>query len=379
MDLRLSSAERMFRSEVRAWLEANPPGEPPGSEAGDFSWRQSWQRRQRSAGYIGLTWPAEFGGRGGSFMEQAIFDEEAMRVGMLRPLNFVGLQLVGPSIIRHGTEWQKERFLAPILNADEFWCQGFSEPEAGSDLASLTTRGVKAAGGWRIYGQKLWTSLAHLADYCILLARTDPTQGRHRGLTYFVLDMRQSGVELRRLRQANGNDEFNEVFLDGAWVPDQNVIGAVGEGWTVATTTLMYERVGLAFAYSLEIGRDLGSLVRACREAGLLDDSAIRAQLAKFFAAAQSLRLIGLRALTAQADGRQPGPEGSIGKLRWAQVSQELAAFALDVLGDEGISEHSIWSASFLRSRSDSIKGGTSEIQANIIADRVLGLPRMSR
>jgi alkylation response protein AidB-like acyl-CoA dehydrogenase len=379
VDLRLSIEQIAFRDELRAWLTSNHPGPVPNDRDEAFAFRQAWQSRLHEGGYAGLTWPAEYGGRAATIYEQAIFNEEAARVGITRPADVVGLQMVGPAIMHHGSPEQKGRFLEPLLSAQEFWCQGFSEPDAGSDLAALKTRAVREGDAWRVTGQKIWTSMAHVADWCILLARTDPEARQHRGLTLFLMDMRSPGIELRPLRQATGDFEFNEMFLDDVPIPADRVLGGAGNGWNVALTVLMNERAGLAFAFSLEVQRDLADLITACRERGLLDDDVVRDGLARLHIDAQNLRLSGLQGLAAGAAGRQPGPEGSLGKLRWTEVAQDLAAFAVDVLGPTATSVESSWSYNFIRSRGNSIEGGTSEIQAGIVAERVLGLPRAGR
>src|SRR2546422_9352111 len=248
MDLTLSPSEEAFRDELRAWLEAKHPGEPPDDDTEAFEFRRRWQRKLHDAGWAGLSWPKEYGGRGASLIEQAIFSEEMVRANAPQPANILGLAMGGPVVITHGTDDQKKRFLEPILSAEEIWCQGFSEPEAGSDLASLKTRAVKRNGEWLVTGQKVWTTLAHVAKWCMLVARTDPDAPKHQGLTYFLMDMEQDGVEVKPLVQITGEAEFNEIFMDEAHIPDENVVGGVGNGWGVAITTLMNERAGLAFA-----------------------------------------------------------------------------------------------------------------------------------
>jgi alkylation response protein AidB-like acyl-CoA dehydrogenase len=279
-------------------------------------------------------------------------------------------------VIAHGSEEQKERFLEPILSAEEIWCQGFSEPESGSDLASLKTKAVQQNGGWRVTGQKVWTTFAHEAKWCMLLARSDPDAPKHKGLTYFILDMEQDGVDVRPLRQITGEAEFNEIFMEDAYVPDENVVGGVGNGWMVGITTLMHERAGLGAASAVALRRDLDELIALVRERGLGDDPLIRDRIARLQISTEALRLGGLRTLTETMRTGIPGPEGSLAKWQWAETNQALSELATEVLGTEGV-ERNGWSYRFLRSRANSIEGGTTEVMKNIIAERVLGLPRL--
>src|SRR6266516_6407292 len=237
MDLTLSSQEEAFRDELRAWLEANHPGKEPEGDEAAFRFRRDWQRALNDAGWAGVSWPQEYGGRGATLVEQAIFNEEVTRAQAPQLANVLGLAMGGPTVIAHGTEDQRQRFLQPILSADEIWCQGFSEPESGSDLASLKTRAVRDGEDWVVTGQKVWTTFAHHAKWCMLVARTDADAPKHQGLTYFLLDMEQDAVQVRPLRQITGEAEFNELFLEEARIPDENVVGGVGNGWKVALTT----------------------------------------------------------------------------------------------------------------------------------------------
>lgn len=378
MELELTEDQTRFREALRVWLQQNHPGALPVDRDEAWAHRQRWQARLDEAGYAGLTWPVEWGGRGATTVEQAIFNEEAARAGIPRPADLVALHMVGPTILRHGTDEQKERFLRPILSASEHWCQGFSEPDAGSDLASLKTAATRVDGGWRVSGQKIWTSMAHVSDWCVLLARTDRDAAPHRGLTLFLMDMKSPGIELRPLRQATGDSEFNEMFLDAVEIPDAGVLGEVDGGWQAALTVLMHERAGLAFTSSLEVQRELNALIESCRERGLLADGYVRARLAGLQIEARLLRLTGMRALSREANGGLPGPEGSLAKLRWTKAAQALAAFAMDVLGTDAVLDSRAEGYAFIRSRGNSIEGGTSEIQANIVAERVLGLPRVT-
>jgi alkylation response protein AidB-like acyl-CoA dehydrogenase len=378
VDLTLTAEEQAFRDEVREWLAENHPGEPPaGGEDAQFEFARQWQRTLHEAGWAGISWPREYGGRGATLIEQAIFQEEMARAKAPRPANVLGLVMGGPVVIAHGTEEQKERFLEPILSAEEIWCQGFSEPGSGSDLASLKTRAVKEDGGWRITGQKVWTTYAHHAKWCMLLARSDPDAPKHKGLTYFILDMEQDEVEVRPLRQITGEAEFNELFIDGAWVPDENVIGGEGNGWAVAITTLMNERAGLGATAALGLQATLDDLIELAKRRGRAGDPLVRDRIARLKIAVEGLRLGALRSLTATMRVGIPGPEGSIAKLQWSAANQAMTELALELGGLEALRTGDPWSYRFLRSRANSIEGGTSDVLRNIVAERVLGLPKL--
>jgi alkylation response protein AidB-like acyl-CoA dehydrogenase len=377
MDLTLTPEEEAFRDEVRSWLAENHPGPEPDGEEPKFLFRRAWQRKMHDAGWAGISWPKEFGGRGASLIEQAIFSEEMARSKAPSPANVLGLVMGGPVVIAHGSEEQKERFLEPILSAEEIWCQGFSEPESGSDLASLKTKAVRENGSWRVSGQKVWTTYAHEAKWCMLLARTDSDVPKHKGLTYFICDMEQDGVEVRPLRQITGEAEFNEIFFDGAHVDEDNLIGGEGNGWMVAITTLMHERAGLGAASAISVRRDLDELIEEINERGLGDDPVIRQRIAELKIGVEALRLGALRALTQQMKVGIPGPEGSISKWEWAMLNQKLTDLAADILGPEALRPGGEWSYRLLRSRANSIEGGTTDVMKNIVAERVLGLPRL--
>jgi alkylation response protein AidB-like acyl-CoA dehydrogenase len=376
MDLTLSPQELRFRDELRTWLHDNHPGPDPQGADAVFEHRREWQRTMHRAGWVGISWPKDFGGRGATLMEQAIFDEEMARARAPQPVNGLGLLMGGPVVIHHGTEDQKRRLLAPLLNADEIWCQGFSEPDAGSDLPALKTRAVQVEGGWSVTGQKVWTSLAHKAKWCMLLARTDPEGKRHQGLTFFICDMQQPGVEVRPLRQITGHAEFNEVFLTDAFVPDENVIAGVGRGWEVAITTLMNERTGIASAFGVQILIELGELADLIRESGRDTDPATLERFGRLRVEAETLRLNGLRGLSRVIEHGVPGPEGSLAKWQMAELNQELTAMAMELRGLDAPLTDSRWTYRFLRARANSIEGGTTEILKNILAERVLMLPR---
>jgi alkylation response protein AidB-like acyl-CoA dehydrogenase len=283
----------------------------------------------------------------------------------------------GPTVIAHGTEEQKRRYLEPILSAQEIWCQGFSEPDSGSDLASVKTRGVRDGDEWVVTGQKVWTTLAHHAKWCMLVARTDPDAPKHQGLTYFLMDMEQEAVQVRPLRQITGEAEFNELFMEEARIPVANIIGGEGNGWAVAITTLMHERATLAFGLQIAVKRALRQLMDAAREGGAAADPLVRDRLAQLHIEAEVLRLNAYRGLSAIMRDGVPGPEGSLGKWQWAEVNQALTELAMDIRGPRAVLHDDTWTFRFLRARANSIEGGTTEILKNIVAERVLGLPRM--
>jgi alkylation response protein AidB-like acyl-CoA dehydrogenase len=377
MDLTLSPQEEAFRDELRTWLGDNHPGEEPEGDEAAFRFRRDWQKQLHAAGWAGVSWPQEFGGRGATLVEQAIFNEEMVRSKAPPLANVLGLAMGGPTVIAHGDDEQKERFLAPILSADEIWCQGFSEPDSGSDLASLKTRAERSNGGWVVTGQKVWTTFAHHAKWCMLVARTDLDAPKHQGLTYFLMDMDQEAVQVRPLRQITGEPEFNELFIEGAEVADENVVGGVGNGWQVAITTLMHERATLAFGLQVQVKIALGQLMQLVREHGLEDDPITRQRIGQLYIEAEVLRLNAYRGLTQIMKHGVPGPEGSLGKWQWSEVNQSLTDAAMEVRGPEAPLAGSEWAYRFLRARANSIEGGTTEILKNIVAERVLALPRL--
>jgi alkylation response protein AidB-like acyl-CoA dehydrogenase len=378
MDLTLSDSEAAFRDEVRAWLEQNSPGAAPqGDDEAEFTFRRAWQKKMHEAGWAGLSWPEDYGGKGATLIEQSIFNEELARSGAPLPANVLGLVMGGPVVIAHGSEEQKQRYLDPILSGEEIWCQGFSEPESGSDLASLKTRAVKSNGGWKVSGQKVWTTYAHEAKWCMLLARSDSDAPKHKGITYFILDMDQPGVDVRPLRQITGESEFNEIFLEDAEVPDENVVGEPGGGWQVALTTLMFERAGLGAAAVMGLANAFDELLEIIKERDLTGDPVIRQRMAKLKISIEAMRFGALRALTATMKNGIPGPEGSLSKLQWADTNQSLTELAGDILGVDALEPGGTWSYRLLRARANSIEGGTTEVLKNIVAERVLGLPKL--
>ncbi len=377
MDLTFSERELAFRDELRAWFDTNDPGpEPERDEDAHYAWRRDFQRELAQDGWAAVHWPVEYGGRGATLTESAIFFEELGRSGSPLPANVLGLLLAGPTIMTWGTPDQKDRYLTPILTAEEIWCQGFSEPDAGSDLASLKTRAVKDGEDWVISGQKVWTSGAQYSKWCMLVARTDSEVPKHKGLTYFIMDMEQGEVQVRPLRQITGEPEFNELFIDGARIPAENVLGGVGNGWKVALTTLMNERAGLAFFLQVRMRQLLDRLIDEAAGRGLLDDPVVADRLGELHLKAEVLRLTAYRGLTAIEKYGQPGPEGSLTKWMWSDTNQQLTQFAADLLGPSALLAGGRWSYELLRARGNSIEGGTTEVLKNIVAERVLGLPK---
>ncbi len=377
MDLTFTEPETAFRDELRTWLSENQPGPAPETEDDSaYEWRRNFQRRLAEGGWAAVHWPGEFGGRGATLTESAIFFEELARARAPLPVNALGLLLAGPTIMIWGTPEQKERFLAPIVTAEEIWCQGFSEPEAGSDLASLKTRAVKDNGDWVVTGQKVWTSGAQYSKWCMLVARSDTEAPKHKGLTYFLLDMEQDAVQVRPLRQITGEAEFNELFIEEARIPDENVLGGVGNGWKVALTTLMNERAGLAFFLQVRLRQVLDEVFQEADKRGLLDDPVVADKLGELHLKAEVLRLTAYRGLTAIERYGQPGPEGSLTKWMWSETNQQLTQLAADLLGPEALTAGNHWSYELLRARGNTIEGGTTEILKNIVAERVLGLPK---
>jgi alkylation response protein AidB-like acyl-CoA dehydrogenase len=377
VDLTLSPSEESFRDDLRAWLGDNHPGPEPDGDLAGFEFRRDWQRRLHAAGWAGVSWPREYGGRGATLVEQALYNEEMVRAQAPSAANVLGLAMGGPTVIAHGSEEQKRRYLEPILSAQEIWCQGFSEPDSGSDLASVKTRGVRDGDEWVVTGQKVWTTLAQHAKWCMLVARTDPEAPKHQGLTYFLMDMEQDAVQVRPLRQITGEAEFNELFMEEARIPAENVIGGEGNGWAVAITTLMHERATLAFGLQIAVKLSLRQLMDEAKGGGAADDPQVRDRLAQLYIESEVLRLNAYRGLSAIMRDGVPGPEGSLGKWQWAEVNQALTELAMDLRGPRAVLYDDTWTFRFLRARANSIEGGTTEILKNIVAERVLGLPRM--
>ena len=381
MNLRDSPEEAEFRAEVQAWLEANLTDDLRGGRYGEGRFEEAsraWSRKLYDAGYAGLTWPEEYGGVGAPYSYQAIFLEESARAEAPQHIGVIGLGMAGPTIIAFGTEEQKARYLSKILSAEEIWCQGFSEPGAGSDLAGVRTTAVPNDDGFLVNGQKVWSSFAHLADWCILVTRSDPEAQRHAGLTYLLVDMHSPGIEVRPLRQITGEAEFNEIFFSDVQVPAENVLGEVGNGWAVAMTTLLHERGTLGFALTGILDVTVRKLVALTRERGV-DDPLILDRVAEEWIELQALKFTNYRALSTLMKTGIPGPEGSVSKLHWSESNQRLTKLALEILGEDSqvaSNGDGDWRYHQLRSRGNTIEAGTSEILRSIIAERVLDLPR---
>ncbi len=377
MDLSFTPEEQAFASDVREWLAANL-GEVPTFATFDdeIQWGREWQARLAAERWVGLHWPAEYGGRGASPVQVAIFNAEYARARAPQPVNRVGINLAGPTLLAHGTADQKERWLSKILNAEEIWCQLFSEPGAGSDLASLTTKAVPADDGWLLSGQKVWTSYAQYARWGICLARTDPDAPKHKGISYLVVDMQADGIDIRPLTQITGEAEFNEVFLDEVFVPTDHLVGDLNQGWAVANTTLAHER-GTNFPFKEQVVHEvyLAELWGEASRTGKLDEPKVVDQLAQAYVELAVLRLHNWRTLSRLARGEEPGPESSWVKLAWTDLTQHLSDAALDVV-DPASPLWGKWQRQWLWSKAASIAGGTSEVQRTIIGDRILGLPR---
>jgi alkylation response protein AidB-like acyl-CoA dehydrogenase len=396
MDLNLTEQELRFRDEFRGWLEANIPKEwstyqsqQHESSRERFDFLRAWQQKMCQAGWVGIHWPKEYGGRGVSLMEQTIFTQEMARAGAPTLINVLGLSLLGPTLIAYGTETQKKRFLPNILSAEEIWCQGYSEPNAGSDLAALRTEGVIDVDHFIVNGQKTWTSFGHYADWCFAVVRTDPDVPKHKGLTYMLIDMHSPGVSVRPLKQMTGESEFNEVIFEDVRVPVENVVGKVNGGWEIAIATLMFERGTLGASLQITFKRQIERLIELSksikRNGGTASEDPItRQKLAQIYTEIEIFRLNQMRTLTRMSKSGVPGPEGSIQKIFWSEMNQRMQQAAMEMLGPFGqlthesdyAIDHGQWAHAYLRSRGNTIEAGTSEIQRNIIGHFVLGLPK---
>ncbi|MGH7819658.1 MAG: acyl-CoA dehydrogenase [Candidatus Binatia bacterium] len=393
MEFRLSEEEERFRAKVAEWLARNLPGgwgtpvfPMPETMEDEVRFARQWQRKLYDGGWAGIAWPKEYGGRGASLVEQLIFNEEYARLRAPSMMSLgVGVPLVGPTLIHHGTDEQKRRFLPKILSGEELWCQGFSEPNSGSDLASLRTKAEIHGDELVVNGQKIWTSYARFAEWCILLVRTDSSGAKHRGITFVLLDMTTPGITIRPLVEMTGHAWFNEVFFDNVRIPRANVVGEMNQGWQIAMTTLGHERsVG---APHTRLQGELADLIRMARSRapkGAIADPVLRQKLAQHYIETQILRFSGYRTLTQVLRNGRPGTEGSVLKLFWSELDQQMKDTAIEVQGpyaqlvkgspqaiDEGRWQHDL-----LWSRAGTIYAGTSEVQRNIVSQRVLGLPR---
>jgi alkylation response protein AidB-like acyl-CoA dehydrogenase len=382
VNLRDSPSEAAFRAEVQTWLAANAPDNldelsSPAALRGleDVSAAKAWSAALADAGYAGLTWPAEFGGVGAPLSHQAIYLEETARAQAPQHLAVIGLGMIGPTIIAHGTDAQKERYLSKILRAEEIWCQGFSEPGAGSDLAGVRMPAERIEGAFVVSGQKVWSSFAQIADWCMLLVRSDAASQRHEGLTMLLVDMRSPGIDVRPIKELTGDAVFNEVFFDDVQVPLENVLGPIGGGWSIAMTTLLHERATLGFALVGALETQLGRVVALARERGVTNGR-LGDLLAREAIELEALKLTNKRSLAQLERTGVPGPEGSVTKLRWSESNQRLTALALELQGANAAVADEEWRYQLLRSRANTIEAGTSEVLRNIIAERILKLPR---
>lgn len=388
MDFNDTVQEADFREEVKTWLKDNVPSEAELTGLDYIGRAKLWQKRKYDAGWACLRWPKEHGGRGASAIEQVIFNQEESKYQTPDSIFSIGQGMCAPTMMTWATEEQNERFMPPLASGEEVWCQLFSEPAGGSDLAALRTRAVKDGDDWIVNGQKIWTSGAHYSDYGVLVLRTDPDVPKHQGLTYFFLDMKSPGIEIKPIKQISGGANFNEVYFTDVRIPDAQRLGAVGQGWQVALTTLMNERASIGGGGG---GCNFDSVFDLAKQVSLagrpaIEDPSVRRKLADWYVQESGLKFTGYRSMTALSRGEIPGPENSIGKLVGAPKQQDMASFALDLLDQHGViwdSELSekagLFQAAYMSSPGLRIAGGTDEIMANIIAERVLGLPQEPR
>ena len=391
MDFTFSDKEEAFRKDVRSWLERNLPDDLRGkafaSSRGErdvVEKMRAWQRTMYEAGYVGMDWPKEFGGRGATLVEQIILYQEMARAEAPQFLNRGGLSILGPTLMKYGTKAQQERYLRKILTAEEIWCQGFSEPNAGSDLANLQTRAVRDGDHYVINGQKVWTSMGHVAAWGFFLVRTDPGAARHKGISFLLVDMKTPGITVRPLRQMTGEAEFNETFLDNVRVPVANLVGKENEGWGVAITALSYERDVLTFIRHISLRNALHRLVKLAQTTGRAQQPLVRQKIAQLWIGEQALQLNGYRSLTNILKSGAPGPEGSTSKLFWSQLDQELAQTATEIVGPyaqlargtDWAPDGGQWEFYVSLAQASGIRAGTTEILKNILGERVLGLPK---
>jgi len=378
-----------FTSTVRQWLAENLAGEfaalrglgGPGREHEAFTERLAWDRHLAAAGWTGLGWPAEFGGREATMAQQVSFHREYAKANAPARVSHVGEELLAPTLLAFGTDEQKQRFLPGIKTVSELWCQGYSEPGAGSDLAAVSTTAVRDGDEWVLNGQKVWTSLAHVADWCFVLCRTEPGSKRHHGLSYLLVPMDQPGIEVRPINQLTGTSEFNEVFFDGARTSADLVVGEVGEGWSVAMGTLAFERGVATLGQQVGFARELNGIIALAQRNGSAADPVVRERLTRAWMGLEVMRVHAVRTLSTVDTGAAAG-EASVAKLTWAHWHRDLGELAMQVAGASSLvapEDLDEYQRLFLFSRADTIYGGSDEIQRNIIAERVLGLPREAR
>ena len=395
MDFSFSPEEEAYRRDVRAWLDAHIPdwwratdSREFADEDDQFERLRAWHQTLYDAGYVGVTWPVEYGGQGRGHIENALLQQELVSAGAPPSVNGLGISLCGPAIIHHGSEEQKRRFLRPMLRAEHMWCQGYSEPGAGSDLAGLQTRAERSGDLWVVNGQKIWTSQAHRADWIFCLVRTDPDAAKHDGIGFLLIDMKSDGIEVAPLVQMTGGRGFSQVFFKDVAVPAENMIGQPTEGWRIANTVLGYERGGNTLSRYAGYRQSFEQLLKTAAKLPtgrpVLQDPVVRQRLAQTAIDIEVLRLNALRQLTSLAQGKRPGPEASLQKLYYSELEQRLARLGNDLQGPYGqLARHAHrspdggrWAQRELQSRGPTIFAGTSEIQRNIISERVLGLPR---
>ncbi len=382
MDFALTVEQEAFRQDLRGWLSEHvPSSRPPEDSPEELRFLRGWQRTLAEGGWAGISWPREYGGRGATLMEQVIYQEEMDRAQAPRQIGWFGITMGGPVIIQIGTEAQKRRYIPRILNGEEIWCQGYSEPNAGSDLAALRTRAVLEGDRWVINGQKIWTSSAHQADLCFLLCRTQENPpDKHMGISAIIVDMRQPGVRTRRIHQMNDERDFNETYFENAVAPADCVVGEVGKGWQAAVAVLGFERGG-SIGRALGVARALDELVAYCRTHSrggrpLIRDPLVRGQLAAYHGRVHAARLGFYRNLTHWLREGRPGPEGSMMKLYCSELRKEMLGFAVSLAGPEAMRWDSGFTDGYLTSFGGTIEAGTSEIQKNTLGERVLGLPK---
>jgi alkylation response protein AidB-like acyl-CoA dehydrogenase len=396
MDFSYTPAEQEFRNGLRAWLaDALPSGWgetvfEPEDEHERAMFRLAWERKLHEGGWAGINWPLEYGGRGATLIERGIFAEEMARARAPEGINIIGHNLAGTTILAHGTEAQKRRYLAPIISSDEVWCQGFSEPNAGSDLASVRTRAERRGDKYIVNGQKIWTSYAQYAQWCFALVRTNPGVPKHKGLSFLLIDMKSPGISIRPLRQISGESEFNETFFDDVEVPVENLVGEENDGWRIAMTTLAYERgpedaLGRQVRFKQELDKLIGTLAGLKRDGrSAIDDPGLRRRLGKAITEVEVIRLSSLRSFSKYGNGEDRGPDASVLKLYWSHAAQNMYELGMDALGplaplaggDGNAAAEGRFQLSWLQSKAFTIYSGSSEVQRNIIGERMLGLPK---
>lgn len=392
MDLSWTEEDQAFRREVRDYLEANVPKDLPEDETANFEARREWQRKLAEDGWVAIHWPEEYGGRGASLMQTVIYNEEYTRARAPLLVNSLGVGLLGPTLMAHGNDEQKKRYLKKVLTAEEIWCQGFSEPNAGSDLAALQTKAELDGDEFLVNGQKIWTSYGKYADWMFALVRTDPSASKHEGISFLLIDMHSAGVEARPLKEITGDSLFAEVFFTDVRVPKENLVGDLNQGWGIAMTTLGFERGAGGLAQSVRLRNSVLDLIRDAQKVKrngwtAFEDPLARNKIAKWLVEIEVYRYTTLRAVSALAHGGAPGPEASINKIFWSEWHKDFSEDALEILGPAALASSSEedgidagrWTREFLFARAGTIYAGTSEIQRNIISERVLGLPKEPR